>query len=74
MRLLSSSLLCYCLVATVVFTFVPTVVFAEEVDEDQWGAWYMYFFNNQSDDSRWGFQGDIQHRDRELIGDMEQLL
>ncbi len=47
---------------------------AEPVDEDQLGAWYMYFFDKTFDDSRWGFQGDIQYRDWELLGDMEQLL
>ena len=45
-----------------------------QVDEDQTGAWYMYFFNAQSEQSQWGWQGDIQYRNWDLIGDLEQLL
>lgn len=47
---------------------------AAQVDEDQLGAWYMYFFNNPFDDSRWGVQGDLQYRNWDLGGDLEQLL
>lgn len=45
-----------------------------QVDEDQIGAWYMYFFNGNFEDSRWGFQGDAQYRHWDLGGDLEQLL
>ena len=45
-----------------------------QIDEDQLGGWYMYFFDARSDDSQWGFQGDIQYRNWDLIGDIEQLL
>lgn len=45
-----------------------------QVDEDQAGAWYMYFFNAGFEDSRWGLQGDLQHRNWDLGGDLEQLL
>lgn len=45
-----------------------------QVDEDQLGGWYMYFFDARSDDSQWGFQGDIQYRNWDLMGDLEQLL
>lgn len=45
-----------------------------QIDEDQLGGWYMYFFDARSDDSQWGFQGDIQYRNWDLIGDLEQLL
>ncbi|MEM8493348.1 MAG: DUF2490 domain-containing protein [Pseudomonadota bacterium] len=47
---------------------------SQEFDEEQLGAWYMYFFDTKLDNSRWGFQGDIQYRDFELAGDLEQLL
>ena len=47
---------------------------AQGIDEDQVGAWYMYFFDRAPKDGRWGFQGDVQYRDWELLGDMEQLL
>ena len=45
-----------------------------QVDEDQVGAWYMYFFDKSGDDTPWGFQGDIQYRNWDLGGDLEQLL
>ena len=46
-----------------------------QINEDKTGAWYMYFFTGQfSDSSSWGFQGDIQHRNWNLGGDLEQLL
>lgn len=38
------------------------------------GAWYMYFFNTTLDESPWGVQGDIQYRNWNLAGDLEQLL
>ena len=45
-----------------------------EVDEDQTGAWYMYFFNAPFEGSQWGLQGDVQYRNWDLGGDLEQLL
>lgn len=45
-----------------------------QVDEDQLGAWYMYFWSARLEDSRWGFQGDGQYRSWDLAGDLEQLL
>ena len=45
-----------------------------QVDEDQLGAWYMYFFNKSFDNSQWGFQGDVQYRNWDFGGDLEQLL
>jgi hypothetical protein len=45
-----------------------------QVDENQTGAWYMYFYNHQFKGSQWGIQGDIQHRDWQILGDSEQLL
>ena len=50
-----------------------TPVFSQ-VDEDELGAWYMYFFNGKIGDGPWGFQGDIQYRNWDLLGDLEQLL
>ena len=43
-------------------------------DEDQLGAWYMYFFNKKFGDGPFGVQGDIQYRAWDAAGDMEQLL
>ncbi len=45
-----------------------------QFDEDQTGAWYMYFFSSRFDESRWGLQGDVQYRNWDLGGDLEQLL
>jgi hypothetical protein len=45
-----------------------------QIDEDQTGAWYMYLWNTSLEDSRFGFQGDIQHRNWDSGGDLEQLL
>lgn len=45
-----------------------------QVDEEQLGAWYMYFFNGAFEDSQWGVQGDVQYRNWDTIGDLEQLL
>jgi hypothetical protein len=45
-----------------------------QVNEDELGAWYMYFFTTSFGESQWGLQGDIQYRNWDLIGDLEQLL
>ena len=47
---------------------------ASDVDEDQPGAWYMYFWSTRLKESRFGFQGDFQFRNWNLGGDLEQLL
>ncbi len=45
-----------------------------QVNEDKTGAWYMYFWNTNIKQSSFGFQGDIQYRNWNIIGDLEQLL
>ncbi len=52
----------------------PLATRAQAVDEDQLGAWYMYFYSVRFDDSRFGFQGDGQFRNWDILGDLEQLL
>ena len=52
----------------------PGAALAQDFDEDQTGAWYMYFWNTRIGDGPWGFQGDAQHRNWDLGGDLEQLL
>lgn len=47
---------------------------AQGPDEDQLGAWYMYFYSVDFKESRWGVQGDFQYRDWRGLGDREQLL
>lgn len=38
------------------------------------GAWYMYLWDTQLKESQFGFQGDIQYRNWNILGDLEQLL
>lgn len=47
---------------------------SQVVDESQMGAWYMYFFNTSHEKSKIGFQGDVQYRNWNIAGDLEQLL
>lgn len=58
---------------------IVLVVFAPlfgkaQVDENQMGAWYMYFFNGKFGDGPWGVQGDVQLRNWKVTSDLEQLL
>jgi len=43
-------------------------------DEDQLGAWYMYFFNADFKNSKFGIQGDYQFRFWNFGSDLEQVL
>ncbi|BDD03153.1 DUF2490 domain-containing protein [Aureibacter tunicatorum] len=43
-------------------------------NDEKLGAWYMYFFNTTFKEGPWGVQGDIQYRNWNLGGDLEQLL
>jgi hypothetical protein len=45
-----------------------------QLDESKLGAWYTYAFNKNFDESPWGVQGDVQYRNWNLGGDLEQLL
>jgi hypothetical protein len=45
-----------------------------QVDESELGAWYMYMWTSEFDQSRYGLQGDIQYRNWDAIRDLEQLL
>ena len=47
---------------------------AQEVDGDQLGAWYMYFFRKKLGDSQIGLQGDYQFRYWNAGSDLEQIL
>ena len=53
--------------------FIPKSITAQ-VDQDAMGAWYMYFFNTTFNESQWGVQGDVQLRNWNIAGDIEQLL
>ncbi|MCB7482038.1 DUF2490 domain-containing protein [Christiangramia sediminis] len=45
-----------------------------QVDENQLGGWYMYFWDTEFGESKFGLQGDVQYRNWDVMGDLEQLL
>ena len=45
-----------------------------QINENEIGGWYMYFFNTTLKESSWGVQGDVQFRNWNIGGDLEQLL
>lgn len=59
--------------AVVLGMFPPAFALAQ-FDEDQLGGWYMYQWTVNREGSTIGFQGDFQHRNWDVAGDMEQLL
>jgi len=61
------------LIVVCVFLFLPKMGEAQ-IHQDKIGAWYMYFFNTTFRESSWGIQGDIQYRNWNIAGDLEQLL
>lgn len=57
-----------------IISILFTIPINAQINEDKTGAWYMYFWTTQLKESRIGFQGDIQYRNWNLMGDLEQLL
>ncbi|MDH5397639.1 MAG: DUF2490 domain-containing protein [Cyclobacteriaceae bacterium] len=55
------------------FLLIPLVGSAQ-IDESKTGAWYMYLWNTSIGENGFGFQGDIQYRNWNAVGDLEQLL
>ena len=51
---------------------IPFWIQAQE--DERTGNWYMYFFNAPIKSGTFGIQGDIQYRNLNLGGDLEQLL
>ena len=45
-----------------------------QINEAEWGAWYMYLFSTKIKETPWGVQGDVQYRSWNMGSDMEQLL
>lgn len=45
-----------------------------QVEQSKTGAWYMYFYRHRFKNSQFGIQGDLQYRNWNTIGDLEQLL
>ena len=59
----------------IVFLFlIFSAPVSAQIDEEQTGAWYMYLWNTTFNESSWGLQGDVQYRNWNLLGDLEQLL
>ena len=56
------------------FSLLVYLPVSGQVDEDQAGAWYMYFYNKQFKNTQWGVQGDFQYRHWNLGGALVQLL
>ncbi|HSI70823.1 MAG TPA: DUF2490 domain-containing protein [Gillisia sp.] len=56
------------------FTLFFSAFSFSQINEDQTGGWYMYFWNTTFKESNFGVQGDVQHRNWNLGGDLEQLL
>lgn len=54
--------------------FVGVRPLEAQVDEGQLGAWYMLFWSARSGESLLGLQGDVQFRNWDTLGDLEQLL
>ena len=53
---------------------VTSIQFTNAQNPNQMGAWYMYFYDTQFKESKFGIQGDIQYRNWNMMGDLEQLL
>ena len=58
----------------ILLTFFFSKTLKAQESTDQLGAWYMYFYNTTFKDGPWGIQGDLQYRNWNLGGDLEQLL
>lgn len=54
--------------------FIAPLLASAQVDEDKLGAWYMYFYDVKIKDTGFGVQGDVQFRNWNLGGDLEQIL
>lgn len=56
-----------------IFIFFSINSFSQD-PEDRLGAWYMYFWNHDFKESRFGIQGDFQYRDHQILGDFQQFI
>lgn len=43
-------------------------------NEPDLGSWYMYFGNSRFSDSPWAIHGEVQYRNNNILGDLEQML
>jgi hypothetical protein len=56
----------------ILFVLISIPAFSQE--ESELGAWYMYFGNFRFTESPWAIHGELQHRNHNALGDLEQLL
>jgi len=62
------------LLVVILFSATSIISYAQSVEEDELGSWYMYFYNKKFGNSNFGVQGDFQFRYWEVAGDLEQRL
>lgn len=61
--------------ALLILMFLTGILRTQAQDNNsKLGSWYMYFWDTQLNNSQFGFQGDLQYRNWNLLGDLEQLL
>jgi hypothetical protein len=53
---------------------IGNIAFSQNTSNEDLGAWYMYFYTTKFKNSQFGLQGDLQYRNFNLGGDLEQLL
>jgi len=63
----------YKIINILIIFLVSSNLKAQTTAQDDLGAWYMYFFNGKLNE-KWGVQGDVQYRNFNFGGDLEQLL
>ncbi len=54
--------------------FNLNTLFSQNTSKNDLGAWYMYFYTTKFTNSSFGLQGDVQFRNFNGFGDLEQLL
>ncbi len=60
--------------AVIALVILVSAMGTSQAQEGKLGAWYMYFFNKRFTESKFGVQGDIQFRNWNAMGDLEQVL
>lgn len=64
---------CRNLISVIILCFAGVHISSAQ-NSNQMGAWYMYFYDLKFNESQFGIQGDIQYRNWNIMGDLEQLL
>ncbi|MDA9036509.1 DUF2490 domain-containing protein [Flavobacteriaceae bacterium] len=57
-----------------IFFFFSTSSGHAQISKGKQGAWYIFIWNVNTEKSKLGFKGDIQYRNWNLLGDLEQLI